>query len=308
MVMQLTSPSHAVVGSTDLDRSARFLAVFGFEITASAKLPTAEAMALYGLDQPVREARLAVPGTARGWIRLVETPHPPRATTRPDHSPYDHRPVALDLYTRDIEQSIAMARATGAEIGKLVDYAVGPLALKEVETLGPDGLVTVFIEIANRRPSILDTDRARIHSEVHSIVFAVPSAERALATWRDAAGLDVLVDAPIRGPVISELMSLPRDNVPVRFVLLSDEEASPARFELIEFVEDPGQPHPTRPLAAGLHAAGFAVQDLDRSCAVLEGCHFESMVSIDSAVHPNARAVAGTTEDGLPFELWHETP
>lgn len=299
MTALLESPSHAVVGTADLARSCQFLETFGFVRTAQAEIDAQHAWHLYGLDGPTSVARLAVPGAERGWIRLVETPHPPRA-----HGPYDHRPVAVDLYTRDIDQSIALARSAGATVGRLVGYEVGPLVLREVETRDADGLDLVFIEVNRRRPSVLDHDPERLHSEVHSIVFSVPSAERSLETWRDRAGLDVLVDAPIRGPVISELMDLPRPGVPIRFVLLCDDDARPARLETIEFPEDEGATFASRPLHAGLHAVGFEVASLDTARQVLAPARFEPATAFDDPFHGRARAVAGTTVDGLAFELW----
>ena len=49
--------------------------------------------------------------------------------------------------------------------------------------------------------------------------------------------------------MISQLMGLPRENVPVRFTLMCDADSTPARFELLEFFDDPGDEQPTMPLA-----------------------------------------------------------
>ena len=293
----LRSPTHAIVGSQKPDTTCDLLQRFGFVRKTERQLSAEAARALYALDVPVRQCEMVAPGADRGGIHVVETPH---ASSR--FGPFDPRPVAIDLYTRDIGKSLRIAQGAGLHCGQLVDYAVGPLQLKEVEVEDDDGLRLVFLELENRRPSLLDQAPDRLHSEVHSIVFAVPSAEDAVTLWRDGAGLDVLVDAPIRGPVISQLMGLPKDEVPIRFVLFCDEEAHPARLEVIEFIEDPAPPRTSGPLRAGLHAAAFQVDDLEAAMERLGRCTFRTPAEVEGR-----RGVAGEAPGGLCFELW-QTP
>ncbi|MEM7483476.1 MAG: hypothetical protein AAF481_20140 [Acidobacteriota bacterium] len=293
MSESLASPSYVVIGASDLAKSARFLGYFGFMSASSSTLSAAAATALYGLDQPVEVQELDVPGARQGRVRLVATPHPPRSA-----GPYDARPVAIDLYTRDIHRSLEIAEAAGAELGELVEYDLGPLEIKEVEVIGPDHLVVVFLQVNKLRPSVLDHDHDRLHSEVHSIVMSVRDAEAALPFWTGPSGLTTLIDAKIEGPIISRLMGLPRPNVPVRFILLCDEASNPARLELLEFFEDPGDELPNWPLAAGLQGPGFDVADLDRAQAVLTGADFGAVTLVEAG-----RAVSAVAPGGVRFEL-----
>ncbi len=241
---------------------------------------------------------LRTPGTEQGWVRLVATPH---AARHP--GPYDARPIAIDFYTRDIERSTLISRRAGAEIRDLVEYALGPIEVKEIEVVGPDHLVVVFIEVYQLRPSVLDSDPDRLHSEIHAIVHSVQDTGAALPFWTETAGLSTLIDAPIEGPMISRLMALPRENVPVRFTLMCDDDSSPARFELLQFVDDPGEQQPSWPLAAGLHAPGFAVTDLDQAIAALSEAAFGDVVEVG-----NERAVSAMAPGGVRFELWQPGP
>ncbi|MCP3956433.1 MAG: hypothetical protein GY719_01130 [bacterium] len=290
----LSSPSHVVIGCSDLEKTERFLRHFGFEGEAGPELSAETAAALYGLDGPARQRVLRTPGADFGWARLVATPHGAR-----EAGPYDARPIAIDFYTRDIHRSIEISRSADAEICQLVEFSLGPLEIQEVEVVGPDHLMVVFIGVNKLRPSVLDRDPDRLHSEIHSVVFSVQSAEASLPFWTETAGLQTLIDAPIKGPIISELMGLPRPDVPVRFALMCDDDSNPARFELLEFYEDPGAAQPTWPLAAGLHAPAFDVDDLDAVMAGLTGAELGTVVEVEQA-----RAVSAVAPGGVRFEVW----
>lgn len=297
----LSSPSHAVIGATDLDKMAAYFERFGFEPAAGGVLGGQAAAALYGLDGETEERLLSVPGAARGWLRLVKTPGARRET-----GPFDSRPIAVDIYTRDIETSLALAREGGYECGELVGYDVGPLKVKEAEIIGPDHTILVFIEANVMRPCVLADQPDRLHSELHSMVWAVRSAADVLPTWTEQGGLRTLIDTEFGGPIISKLMNLPKPEVPVRFVLMCDAEETPARFELIEFLEENGAEAPAMPLAGGLHAVGFSVDDLDAAMAALRSCEFDDVVELDTGLHPGATAVGGLAPGGIRFELWQE--
>lgn len=290
----LQSPSHAVIASRDAAELAGHLQALGLLPTRRRTLDATSARRLYGVSSPIEELRLEAPGAQRGFVRLLTSTAGPRGG-----SPYDLRPLAIDLYTRDIEASLALAAGRGARCRPRVDYELGPLKVREAETVWTDGLVIVFLETNRRRPSLLDTDRERLHSEVHSIVWTVADVEKAQGTWRDRGGLQVLADAEIRGPIISRLLGLPKPEVPVRFSLLCDAEARPGRLELLQFLEDEGGRRPTWPLAAGLHAVGFTVTDLEAAMGSLGDCSFGEVATVETA-----RAVTGLDPSGVRFELW----
>jgi hypothetical protein len=297
----LASPSHAVIGARSPGPMVEFLVGLGFEQASRGTLPAPAASALYGLEGEVAEVRLAVPGAASGWLRVVETPHP-----APHAGPFDRGPHAIDLYTRDMARSLELAARGGGKVGEVGRYQVGPIAIAESKVIGPEGLAVVFLEASRRRPSVLDTHPDRLHSELHSVVFAVDRVEEALPFFRDEAGLGPYLDATVREPAVARFMNLPRPDTPLRLVMLADARMSPSRLELLEFPEDPGRSHETGVLRAGLHAACFCVPDLDAARAALGGARFGSEASLDTPVHGAARAVAGAAPGGVPLELWQE--
>ncbi len=288
-------PTHVVIGASDLDRMVAVLQPFGFAVTARAPVAAATARALYGLDTASEQVVMHVPGVDRGWLRLVRTPwHSPPAGA------FDHGPHAIDLYTRDIESSVRLADEIGASHGPIVEYAVGPMTVKEAKAVGPDHVAVVFIQVDRRRPSVLDIDPARVHSEVHSAVWTVARADAALPFWTETAGLRVLLDATFREPAVGRLMQLPRPDSPLRLTVLADADGGAPRFELLEFPDDPGQPLPTGPLRGGLHALGAHVRAVEATVRQWTGLAWREVVSLA----PGSRVVTGMTPEGVCVELW----
>ena len=107
----ISSPIEAVVGSTNLKVSSEFLELFGFTTAATAALPEAASRALYDLGGSVEECLLVMPGADQGRVRFVSTPKPAR-----QHAPFDPRPFAIDLFTVDVDRSVALA--TDARLGR----------------------------------------------------------------------------------------------------------------------------------------------------------------------------------------------
>jgi hypothetical protein len=282
---------------------ATFLERLGFEVTAEGRLPATAARALYGLDAEAAEVELRMPGAARGWIRVVATPHPAA-----EHQVFARGPHAIDLYTTDMKRSLELAAAAGARCRPAATYKVGPLELTEAKTIGPDGFAVVFIQVARRRPSLLDREPDRLHSEVHSLVFTVDSVTEALPFWKERAGLSAFLDATIVEPAVCSFMGLPRNDVPLRLAMLADGESRPARLELLEFPQDAGPSLPTWPLRAGLHAAGFGVTSIEEARRALPGASFGEVAEVDTPVHSRTRAVAAVAPGGVRFELWEAHP
>jgi len=300
----LTSPTHAIIGTTNIDRAATFLAAFGYSDRRDDVVSREAAAALYGLDNATRQATVRMPlgGDGPGWIRLVETP------LGPHHAgPYDYGPHAIDLYTRDIEQSVAAARAAGAACGPIVHYPVGPLQIGEAKVVGPDHLVVVFIQVDRRRPSLLDHPSAPLHSELHSAVWTVPAIDPVKAFWTEHAGLPQLLDATIASPEVAKFMGLSREDAPIRLLVMADRAQAPARVELLEFPEDPGAQAPAdRPMRAGLYALGFTADDVEAAMAALHPVAWGATTdaSVDGRRH---RAVSGVAPGGVRIELWART-
>lgn len=300
--MTLRSPSHVVIGANEPDRMADYLGRFGFTERRAAVLAPAAADALYGLDRPLREIELRTPGAETGWIRVVETPLP-----APERPPYARGPALLDLYTRNIEASMALTVEAGAHAGPIVEYPVEGLgSVFEGRALGPEGLALGFVMSDDRRSSVLDADPAARHSEAHAYVWTVDSIDAAVGFWVDA-GMRLLLDSMVADPGISTFMELPRPGVAIRIVHLTGADEEPIRFELMEFPTDAGPAVEALPLRPGLHVAAFGVADVAAEVASHPTAAWRDQVALSNDVHPHARAVAGVAPGGVRFELWEES-
>ena len=295
----LPSPRDVVVGSSNLDATAAFLAVFGFEPTGAATLPAEAAHALYGLEGPVEERLYAAPGTELGRVRCVASPTPPRR-----YAPFDARPFAIDLFCTDIEASVRLATAAGFHSSPITDHRFGPVQIREVEITGPDHVVITLLQpSAGRRSSILDREPERLHSEVHAFVWSATDLDDRLDYWK-RQGLALVTDAVLDTPGMGALVGVPDEDVRMRLTVLADTEGRPIRLEYVDFLGKPGAVGPTLPLAAGLHAPAFEVRDLDEVAAALAPAEIGEIVEIDTPLHPAARAASATTPGGERFELW----
>jgi hypothetical protein len=219
----LGSPIGAVVGATDVEASAAFLADFDLAVVGRGS---------YGVDLASAE---------RGRVRVV--PAPPGST----RGPYDGGLAALDFYTRSVDGRPS------------VRIDLGPLVMHQARVTGPDGLPVVLIEANHRRPSRLDTTDA-VYSEAHSLVWVVPDVGESVAFFV-GAGLALAFDLPLESPAVSEVMGLPETS-PVRMAMVSDAALSPMRLELFGFPGRSTPPAPAVPVAGGAWPA-FEVEDLD---------------------------------------------
>ena len=236
---------HAVVGASDLAATVAFVTALGFEAVERRDLTADQAFDLYALPGATTEVVLTAPGATAGSVRVVATPLP-----RPTTDPYRRGGHALDLYTTDIERSMALSAAAGATVGPLADYEFGPIHLRQGQATGPDGVPWVFVEIAHRLPSVLDTDPQRLHSELHSAVWAVDDLDATTAWWTDVVGLDLRSRFPIAEPAVPAFMGLPRPTTLAMSVLTGPAAAAP-RFELLAYDDEPGTRVPVVPLTAG---------------------------------------------------------
>lgn len=294
------SPIDVVVGASDMEAVAEFLILFGFEKGPSAPLPADAAAALYGIDGPVEELVMAVPGAPRGRVRLVSTPNPARS-----YAPFDARPFAIDLFTTDMDRSVALATGGGYHASPITDHHFGPVTIREVEITGPDRLVVTLLEpSAGRRPCVLDDDPARLHSEVHAFVWSDTNLDEHIGYWTDR-GLQTLMDVVMETPGLGALVGAPDEDVKLRLTVFADEpDARPIRVEFVEFVGKPSTPQPTLPLAAGLLAPAFEFDDLDAAIPGLAPAEVGTIVAVNTAVHPKMRAATAVTPGGHRFEVW----
>ncbi len=296
----LPSPIDVVVGASDMEAAAEFLTLFGFEKGPAGRLPDAAAKALYGVDAPVEELVMVMPGAPRGRVRLVSTPNPVRS-----FAPFDARPFAIDFFTADMEKSVALAAKGGYHASPIIDHNFGPVTIREVEVTGPDKLIVTLLQpSAGRRPCILDDDPDRLHSEVHAFVWSDTDLDRHIGYWTDR-GLQTLMDVVMETPGLGALVGAPDEDVKLRLTVFADEpDARPIRVEFVEFVGKPSTPQPTLPLAAGLHAPAFEFEDLDAVVGTLAPAEIGEIVAVDTVVHPKTRAATVVTPGGHRFEIW----
>ncbi len=293
----LRSPDHALIGSADPERQAAFWVAMGFEITERTTVDAALAR-LYGVHEGSEQISLAVPGASAGGLRIVATGQPEVAM-----GPWDRGPFAVDLYTRDMDRSLEAAVAAGATHRGRMVYEFGTMRLEEGKTTGPDGVRLVFIANSTRRPSVLDHDESRLHSEVHSIVNIVDSVDTFSSAWRDGAGLTVLGDAVIATPGLADLMELPKI-VSARMGLYCDAAVTPIRYEALEFVgldaTDNSALVPQWPLRPGQPLGVFVVEHFDDMLFALDtdGFDMEGDITVDGR-----RIVMGVDPCGIRFEV-----
>lgn len=294
----LPSPDHVVLGTSDLDAQVAWWTALGFVATTRTDIDAGAAHALYGTTGTSGEVVMRVPGAPIGSVRLVQTAEP-----KPLVGHWDRGPHAIDLYTTNMDRSLEIARAAGARVAGRMVYDFGPMRLEEGKSVGPDGTIVVFISNSKRRPSVLDHDPSRIHSEVHSIVNIVASVDAARTSWVDGGGLTLLGDAVIDSPGLADLMELPKV-VPARMGLFCDAEVNPIRFEALEFIGLPkgaGTDIVQWPLRPGLPMACFVVDALEQIIATLTDAGFS--FGTTAALGDGRLATTGADPSGLRFEL-----
>ncbi len=290
---------HAVVGCHDVDASAGLFEALGFSITDKRTLSSEPAQALYGLADSAIEIVLEVEGASTGGLRLVQTP-----LTPPDFDAYARGGHALDLYTTDMDASVAISRKAGATIGTIADFDFGPVHLRQSMATGPDGVMIVFVEIAHRLPSILDEHPERIHSQLHSVVQAVDDLDAATTWWTEVVGLNLRNRFPINEPAVSEFMGLPRAT-PLAMSVLTDDDVAAPRYELLAYDGEAGGYQGTRPLRPGGVRPAMTVDDLDAALQRIRasGAEIGEVVKSFGTGTSEQRCVVVTGPGGLDLEL-----
>jgi hypothetical protein len=271
----MSAPVEVVVGATDLDATTRFLATFDLEVVAEGTVAVTDADSGDGQAGSTSWRRLGVPGADRGTIRLVATDLPggPRPAIAAG-------PLAVDLYTRDLDASLARLADAGIDRGHLGTLDLGPLVMRQCEVIAPDGWRIVLVEANHRRPTTLDDDPDRLHSEVHSVLWTVPSIEEATPALVDL-GLTQAHVFPIQHPELARIIDLPAPDTTLVMNLLVDGDQAPIRVELCEFPEHPPAagdiPHhgDGSPLASGVHALALSTDPTAPTVALPGGIRIQ---------------------------------
>jgi len=222
------------VGATDPDTTATFFGAFGFGAKAGEQ---------HTLERGLGHSTELVIAQAPAGRTLTA---------------YDQGPRGLDLYTSNMEASLLVAEGTGANVGPMATVEIGPMIMKQVTVWGPDGIPLVLIENTSRRSSLLDTHPDELHSEIHSLVWAVADRDAETAWWAShgtTQGMALSFD----DPAVATFMRLPDPKVAVNMIMLADAENNPIRFELLEFADHQGAAFPADN-TAGIQAVGYTVQ------------------------------------------------
>jgi len=231
----LGSASHVVIGTTDRAAMVSFFEAFDFSVQAADAVSATMGR---GLGHPTELVlRDAAPGS-----RLTG---------------YDLGPRGLDIYTTSMETSVERAVAEGGEPGPTATIDIGPFSMRQVTIWGPDDIPVVLIESPSRRTSLLDDNTDELHSQIHSVVWAVADRD-AEAAWWERHGAARGVDLAFGSPDVATFMCLPDDTIDLEMVMLANDANDPIRFELLKFVGHDGAEFAGGDLA-GIQAVGFTV-------------------------------------------------
>jgi catechol 2,3-dioxygenase-like lactoylglutathione lyase family enzyme len=131
----------------------------------------------------------------------------------------------------------------------------------------------------------------------------VADLERSVRFWRDGLGLVVDIEQERRGGYIEAVTKEP--GAYVRQAHLQD-PGSPARIELLQYVEPEGEPVRPRPRDPGTGHVAFVCADIDavlRRVVEAGGVPFGDVIDVDAGAHKGARAVYVRDPDGHILEL-----
>lgn len=131
----------------------------------------------------------------------------------------------------------------------------------------------------------------------------VRDLEVSVAFWRDGLGLVVDIEQERRGGYVEAITKEP--NAYVRQAHLQD-PGSPARLELLQYVEPEGDRLQPRPRDPGTGHVAFVCEDIDAVLARVVkagGVPFGDVVDVDAGAHKGARAVYVRAPDDHILEL-----
>ncbi|MDG2261672.1 MAG: VOC family protein [Actinomycetota bacterium] len=231
------SASHVVIGTTNIDATVRFFGAFDFGVEAA----DADSVTMgRGSGHPTE-------------LVLSEAKEGSRLTG------YDLGPRGLDIYTTAMEESVERAVVAGGDPGPIATIDIGPFSMRQVTIWGPDHVPVVLIESPSRRASLLDDNADELHSQIHSLVWAV--ADRAAeAPWWEDRGATRGMDLAFGSSEVAAFMCLPDTTIELEMVMFANAANDPIRFELLRFVGHDGADFAGADLA-GIQAVGFTVRD-----------------------------------------------
>ncbi|MFA1550283.1 hypothetical protein [Actinomadura chokoriensis] len=287
----LSSPRYAVLGCHDLAAAAPFLAALGYTERRRGTLEPDAAAALYGLTGPAEEVLYLPDGAETGGLLLVAAPEGSTAIAAGGYG--------VDLYTRDIEASVADLVAAGGVPSPTARWELGGRPFAECGIVGPGGIRVVLVEGSSRRASLLDGDETRRHSELQAAVHLVHGCD---AGFWAKLGLEPLYSQRLVNPVVAALIGI--DDPDAEIVLDLFWDGRGARVELISF-PTLDLPAGDDAFASGMRAGVFPVPDLDAAHALLAGAGARTGAITESDLR-GGRAFTAASPDGVHLEFWTE--
>lgn len=311
MAFTLPAPEYAVIGATDVERMALFLASLGMHAGRRWEVDAVSAATLYGLSEATEVLEMASPFSSRR-IRVVRS-----VNAAEPFAPLRSGPYGLDFFSRDIHTTVAMTRAAGGhnytdlvpygdEVELMGDKEPGKNAPDpekvnyEILFQGPDELTVYVTDTArseNQSSPVLAEHPDVINSELIMACWVIEQPDRERRFWEGQAGYQTLYDGFAGNEAMVELMYHPRPT-PLRCNVITGSPKG-TQIELMSYPEEQLTPQSTWPLRGGLFAVGMQVDRLEDAIAALGAVSFSPVATPGDG----SRMVTGTTPAGVRIEL-----
>ncbi len=144
-------------------------------------------------------------------------------------------------------------------------------------------------------------------ASIHHTGLTVSSLERSLAFYRDALGLDVVMEQEKTGGYLAAITGYPGAQVRMAHLV------TPAgqRIELFEYVEPRGRSRPGEPCDVGITHVCLVVADVHEAHRRLSAAGAEPIstpVAIDTGANAGAWGLYVRDPDGIVLELFQPAP
>lgn len=263
--------------------------------------------AVWGLPLvPERARLLGKPGSAGGWIRLVEVPGLPQPafTSRADRV----GPLALDFYLRDPRAVERRLEEHGWRfLTEAVHYPLPgtDIAVRERMLVQPESglLHATVLHRPGQTRCVLDRTPDQDTSEVVAGVFVTDDLPGACAFAQDVLGAHRYFTGRFDGPAVERMLDLPPGGG-FAATLFRGQTSRNARLEFAELRTPDSRTPPSEPWPTAI--AGCAVDDLDALASRLAaGDHGAStgLVTVETADGP-AQRIGLRSSYGANFEFW----
>jgi catechol 2,3-dioxygenase-like lactoylglutathione lyase family enzyme len=274
-----------------------------------------EAEAFYGLPSggSVRRVMLAQQGVRQGMLQLLDFGAAARGRVQEGCGPTDHGYVkTLDVFVEDYATASRLLGDAGFHWHtEPRTYPAGDISATEGHIDAPDDVLLAILEI-HGAPRSLFAQADALFSEVGASSQLVGDLDAHTRLFGEGFGFTVHYDAELTGPGVDSLVGLP-EGTGLHMTIMGPEGATTGKVGLVRYGAGGGAAAPGRSLAGqswppahGMLAHGFAVRDLDATCARLAALGAQVRVApvpVGIAPWTGARAAAVATPEGIRLEL-----